>query len=85
MQETAQLVSKVLVLNDEVEVRGHIKALCEAHNLIPVKPQAGAALSVLKSNVDLGAIFLQETYLGEGGNALELAHWLQATHTKVRT
>ena len=83
MQETAQLVSKVLVLNDEVEVRGHIKAFCEAHNLIPVKPQAGAALSVLKSNVDLGAIFLQETYLGEGGNALELAHAIHAIRPEL--
>ena len=83
MQEAAQLVSKVLVLNDEVEVRGHIKAFCEAHNLIPVKPQAGAALSVLKSNVDLGAIFLQETYLGEGGNALELAHAIHAIRPEL--
>ncbi|TXI99511.1 MAG: chemotaxis protein CheX [Aquabacterium sp.] len=73
MQEAAQLVSKVLVLNDDAEVRGHIMAFCDAHHLIPVKPQAGAALTVLKSNVDLGAIFMQETYTGEGGNALELA------------
>ena len=73
MQEAAQLVSKVLVLNDDVEVRGHIKAFCEAHHLIPVKPQPGAVLSVLKSNVDLGAIFLSENYAGEGENSLDLA------------
>lgn len=83
MQETAQLVSKVLVLNDDAEVRGHIKAFCEAHHLIPVKPQAGAALSVLKSNVDLGAIFMQETYSVEGGNALELAHAIHAIRPEL--
>lgn len=83
MQEAAQLVSKVLVLNDDAEVRGHIKAFCEAHHLIPVKPQAGAALSVLKSNVDLGAIFLQETYLGEGGNAVELALAIHAIRPEL--
>ncbi|MEJ5897462.1 chemotaxis protein CheX [Aquabacterium sp. G14] len=83
MQEAAQLVSKVLVLNDDAEVRGHIKAFCDAHHLIPVKPQAGAALSVLKSNVDLGAIFMQETYTGEGGNALELARAIHAIRPEL--
>lgn len=83
MQEAAQLVSKVLVLNDDAEVRGHIKAFCDAHHLIPVKPQAGAALTVLKSNVDLGAIFMQETYTGEGGNALELARAIHAIRPEL--
>lgn len=83
MQEAAQLVSKVLVLNDDAEVRGYIKAFCDAHHLIPVKPQAGAALSVLKSNVDLGAIFMQETYTGEGGNALELARAIHAIRPEL--
>lgn len=83
MQEAAQLVSKVLVLNDDAEVRGHIKAFCDAHHLIPVKPQAGAALSVLKSNVDLGAIFMQENYTGEGGNALELARAIHAIRPEL--
>jgi hypothetical protein len=83
MQEAAQLVSKVLVLNDDAEVRGHIKAFCDAHHLIPVKPQAGAALAVLKSNVDLGAIFMQETYTGEGGNALELARAIHAIRPEL--
>lgn len=83
MQEAAQLVSKVLVLYDDAEVRGHIKAFCDAHHLIPVKPQAGAALTVLKSNVDLGAIFMQETYTGEGGNALELARAIHAIRPEL--
>ncbi len=83
MQENAQLVSKVLVLNDDAELRDHIKALCEAHHLIPVKPQAGAALSVLKSNVDLGAIFLQESYSGEEGNALDLARAFHAIRPEL--
>lgn len=83
MQEAAQLVSKVLVLNDDAEVRGHIKAFCDAHHLIPVKPQAGAALTVLKSNVDLGAIFMPETYTGEGGNALELARAIHAIRPEL--
>lgn len=83
MQEAAQLVSKVLVLNDDAEVRGHIKAFCDAHHLIPVKPQAGAALTVLKSNVDLGAIFMQETYTGEGSNALELARAIHAIRPEL--
>ena len=83
MQEAAKLVSKVLVLNDDAEVRGQIKAFCESHNLIPVKPQVGAALSVLKSNVDLGAIFMQESGSGEEGSFLELASEIHAIRPEL--
>lgn len=83
MVEAAQVVSKVLVLNDDDEVRGHIKAFCDAHHLIPVKPQPGAALAVLKSNVDLGAIFMQETSADGGENALEFARAVHAIRPEL--
>lgn len=83
MLEQAQLVSKVLVLSDVEEARNEIKSFCEAHHLIPMKPQDGGALSVLRQNVDLGAIFLSETYRTEGGCALSLARSIHAVRPEL--
>lgn len=73
MVESAQLISKVLVLDDDPAARERIKAFCDANSLIGVKTPSGCVMSVLRSNVDLGAIFLAETYRNDGEDALAFA------------
>ncbi|TAK93419.1 MAG: chemotaxis protein CheX [Aquabacterium sp.] len=73
MVEKAELVSKVLVLEDSQDAAARIKAFCDENNLVGVKAQAENVMGVLKSNVDLGAIFLSEDYGGgtaDGGVSL---------------
>lgn len=71
MVEKAELVSKVLVLEESQDSASRIKAFCDANNLVGVKAQLENVMGVLKSNVDLGAIFLCEGYGGaDGGVAL---------------
>lgn len=62
----AKIVSKVLVLDSNAACYDSIKAFCDSHNLIGLKVQHDNIMSVLKSNVDLGAILLAEEY---GDNA----------------
>lgn len=68
MVEEAELVSKVLVLDEVPDCSARIKAFCDANNLVGLRAQSENVMSVLKSNVDLGAIFLSEDY-GKGGLA----------------
>lgn len=72
MVEKAELVSKVLVLEEAQDCAARIKAFCDANSLVGVKAQSGNVMGVLKSNVDLGAIFLGESYGGKVGG-LKLA------------
>lgn len=61
------LVSKVLVLDSDPAQHSITKAFCEANDLVAVKVAAGNAMSVLRTNVDLGAILLWEHTRGESG------------------
>jgi len=72
MVEKAELVSKVLVLEEAQDCAARIKAFCDANSLVGVKAQSGNVMGVLKSNVYLGAIFLGESYGGKDGG-LKLA------------
>lgn len=62
MVEKAELVSKVLVLDESPECSLSIKAFCDANNLVTLRAQSENVMAVMKSNVDLGAIFLSEDY-----------------------
>ncbi len=73
MDNETKIVSKVLVLDSNAECYDRIKAFCEASNLVGVKVQADNIMSVLKSNVDLGAILLSEDYLGNPRGGVKLA------------
>jgi hypothetical protein len=64
MVETAELVSKVLVLEDAAHCAARIKSFCDDNHLVGVKAQSENVMGVLRSNVDLGAIFLSERYGG---------------------
>ena len=62
----AKIVSKVRVPDSNAACYDSIKAFGDSHYLIGLKVQPDNIMSVLKSNVDLGAILLAEEY---GDNA----------------
>ncbi|MET0334728.1 MAG: chemotaxis protein CheX [Rhizobacter sp.] len=63
----SSLVSKVLVLDSDAAQHSIIKTFCDANDLVAVKVAAGNAMSVLRSNVDLGAVLLWEHCRGTNG------------------
>ncbi len=67
------LVSKVLVLDDSIEHAQVIKEFCEKNNLIPLKVRKNRLMSVLQSNIDLGAILYSENYGGSVKENTEIA------------
>jgi hypothetical protein len=72
MDAQVKLVSKVLVLDSSAACRDSLKTFCDANGLVGLKVQDSHVMSVLKSNVDLGGIFLSEANAGgpRGGIAL---------------
>lgn len=72
------LVSKVLVLDDSQMHTEAIKAFCDNNNLIALKVRKNRLMSVLQSNIDLGAILYSENY---GGSARENAEIALKIHT----
>lgn len=83
MVEQAELVSKVLVLDDDDLAQKSIKQFCDDSKLVCVKATAANVLSVLKSNVDLGAIFLSETYRVDEASALAFAEEIHAVRPEL--
>ena len=73
MNIEAKIVSKVLVLDSNAECYDRIKDFCEISNLVGLKVQPDNIMSVLKSNVDLGAILLSEDYSDNSRGGVELA------------
>ncbi len=72
VEDSDQTSSKVLVHDCSSEYEKKIKDFCESNHLIPVKSNEEKILDVLKSYVDLGAIFLSEDIDGVAGQGLEL-------------
>ena len=73
MSENAQVVSKVLVVDDgDTEVSNAIKFFCIENNLIGLKTHSDNVMNVLKSNVDLGGILLSEHYNDNPTGGVEL-------------
>jgi hypothetical protein len=58
----AKALSKVLVLDNSTEHAQAIKEFCDENDLVPLKVRKEAVMSVLRTNVDLGAILYSETY-----------------------
>jgi hypothetical protein len=73
MEDPAKLVSKVLVLDNDLDCHARIKAFCDISNLVGLKVLDENVIAVLKSNVDLGAILLAESYTDKETGGLELA------------
>ncbi len=70
--QATPLVSKVLVLDGDERQHERIKTFCEAHDLVALKASDDTAMSVLRSNVDLGAILLWENYGNSPGRGIAL-------------
>ncbi len=62
MSESAELVSKVLVLEHDIGCFDTIKKFCEQNNLVGLTVSQDNVMSVLRSNVDLGGILISEEY-----------------------
>jgi hypothetical protein len=73
MDDQAKLVSKVLVLDSDLGCYERLKVFCEANDLSGLTVQPENAMSVLRSNVDLGAILLSEHYDGKEHGGLLMA------------
>lgn len=71
--EIAPLISKVLVLDGDDSHSDTIRSFCESNGLVALKSSDRGAMSVLRSNVDLGAILLWEDYGDTAGEGLALA------------
>lgn len=54
------LVSKLLVFEDDKDTQTAIKEFCENNGLIPLRQQSYSAMKVLYSNIDLGGLLLSE-------------------------
>ncbi len=72
MTDDAKIVSKVLVLDNDPACIDSIKAFCDDNDLVGLKVQPDNVMAVLRSNLDLGAILLSESYANsiQGGTAL---------------
>lgn len=78
--KTEEPVSKVLVLDHSEHHIDALKAFCSANSLVGLKVREERLMSVLQSNIDLGAILLSERYGGSLARSVVIA---QVIH-KVR-
>jgi hypothetical protein len=76
MHAPAELISKVLVLDNDTDCHATIRQFCERSGLVGLRVQQEHLMSVLRSNVDLGGVMLSESCAGleqgDGGLAREI-------------
>jgi len=71
-----QLVSKVLIFEDEPTASAALKAFCNANGLIALKQTTHSSMHMLEHNIDLGAVLIAEHYSNAAeqiSDGLELA------------
>ncbi len=83
MTEHEQTVSKVLILDTNVQCLDEIRAFCESNRLVGLKVQPDNVMAVLRSNLDLGAIFLAESYTDNGDLGTVLARRVHALRPEL--
>lgn len=83
MNETTKPVSKVLVLEGRAQFNERIKAFCDENSLVGVKAQADNVMSILRSNVDLGGVFLSEDYGSGDGGGLAIGREIHALRPEL--
>ena len=83
MTEQAKIVSKVLVLDSNAGCFDSIKAFCDSNGLVGLKVQPDNVMAVLRSNLDLGAILLSETYSGSAQGGTVLARKIHAVRPEL--
>jgi chemotaxis phosphatase CheX-like protein len=55
-------VSKILVLDNDSDHVNVLKDFCAANQLVPMRVRKQSVMTVLRTNIDLGAIFYSEEY-----------------------
>ena len=83
MDDAARLESKVLVLESDSHCAERFKRFCEANALVGLKVQPDNVMSVLKSNIDLGGIFLAEDFGATEATGIALAHAIHAIRPEL--
>jgi hypothetical protein len=76
MESSARIQVKVLVLDQDGPAAERIKLFCESRDLVPVKVHPDHLMSVLRSSIDLGAVFLAQDYESHSLAGLRLAQEL---------
>jgi hypothetical protein len=76
-------VSKVLVLDDCPTHKEALKRFCDENNLVGVKVGKNRLQSVLRSNIDLGAVLFAENYGGSPEASAELAIRINAVRPEL--
>ncbi|MFC0576528.1 chemotaxis protein CheX [Paraburkholderia solisilvae] len=76
-------VSKLLVLDESPLHMDTIKRFCDEHNLVGVKVRKSRLLSVLRANIDLGAILLDENYGGSLDESAAIANRVYAVRPEL--
>lgn len=76
MESAARLQVKVLVLEEDAGAAEAVREFCERHDLLPVKVQPENLMAVLRSSIDLGALFLSDDYAAHGLEGRHLANEL---------
>ena len=79
----SHIVSKVLVLDTDKNSIDTIKTFCDENSLICLKVHPENVMSVLRSNLDLGAIFFAETYTENAQSGVELAREIHAVRPEL--
>ncbi len=74
MEDAASPISKVLILERDPVCLETLKRFCDEHDLVGLRAQGDTVLAVLRSNVDLGAVFLAEDHDAAAAPGLALAH-----------
>ncbi|MFL9927214.1 chemotaxis protein CheX [Herbaspirillum lusitanum] len=76
MDRQAELISKVLVLDNDADCHDTIRGFCERSGLVGLRVQEEHLMTVLRSNVDLGGVMLSESCAGlaqgDGGLARQI-------------
>lgn len=83
MTEETKIVSKVLVLEMDPSCLDTLKLFCDSNGLVGLKVQPGNAMTVLRSNLDLGGILLSETYADNDGCGIQLAGKIHALRPEL--
>jgi hypothetical protein len=78
-----QLVSKVLVLDNCATHADVIKNFCDENRLIPLKVGKSRLMTVLRSNIDLGAILFSEAYGDSPEESAEIASRIHAIRPEL--
>lgn len=82
MSDETQLVSKVLVL-DKLEHFEQIKQFCDENGLVGLKVNSANVMTILRSNIDLGAILLAENYYESIAETMELANKIHSERAEL--